>query len=219
MFRQQEEPFSEKLALSVSLLSGILFLAAELHTAFVTRSQGVWADSIYDLGETAFLAVFTLLLVFLREEGRRDQVRQIFTVSKNALLAVLLTALIWENLQVLLTGGHVIDPHQVRGMEAALCLLAAAVTLLLALLSRRTSSQAVRSEVLCWAIDAAGCGGMVLAYGLCARFGDRLPWLTYYADSAVALLLSIPALIGVLGMLRDSLSEVPLPLPGRGHIG
>lgn len=183
MLRQQEEPFLEKIALMISLASGILFLTVELAAAWVTRSQGIWADSIYDLGETAFLAVFTFLLVFLKEKEKRDQVRHIFTVSKNALLALLLVALIWENLRVLLSGGHTIDPHQVWGMEMGLCLLAAAVTILLAILARGASSEAVRSEVVCWAIDVAGCAGMILAYGLCAWLGSDIPWLTRYADS------------------------------------
>lgn len=211
MLRQQEEPFLEKLALTLSLVSGILFLMVELMAAAATRSRGIWADSIYDLGETIFLALFTFLLVFLKDEERRDQVRQIFTLSKYAFLAVLLTLLIWENLRVLLTGGHVIDPHQVWGMELGLCGLAAVVTLLLGVLARSSSSEAVRSEVMCWAIDVAGCAGMILAYGLCARFGAQLPWLTRYADSLIAILLSVPALIGVLRMLRDNLAEYHFP--------
>lgn len=211
MLRQQEEPFLEKLALILSLFSGILFLAVELMAAWTTSSQGIWADSIYDLGETAFLAVFTFLLIFLEENEKRERVRRIFTLSKNVLLAVLLTGLIWGNVRVLLTGGHVIDPHQVWGMELGLCGLAAAVTLLLAILARGTASEAVRSEVVCWVIDVAGCAGMILAYGLCAWFGEQIPWLTRYADSLVAILLSIPALIGVLRMLRDNLQDDSIP--------
>jgi divalent metal cation (Fe/Co/Zn/Cd) transporter len=212
MIRQQEEPFLEKFALILSLFSGILFLVVELMAAWNTSSQGIWADSIYDLGETAFLAVFTFLLVFLKENERRDRVRQIFTLSKNALLAVLLAGLIWGNVRVLLTGGHLIDPHQVWGMELGLCGLAAAVTGLLWVLSRRSSSEAVRSEVVCWAIDVAGCAGLILSYGLCAWLGDIFPWLLRYADSAIAVLLSVPALIGVLKMLRDNLENDLIPL-------
>jgi len=215
MNRQQEEPFLEKFALILSLFSGVLFLAVELMAAWTTSSQGIWADSIYDLGETAFLAVFTFLLVFLKENERRDRVRQIFTLSKNALLAVLLTGLVWGNVRVLLTGGHVIDPHQVWGMELGLCGLAAAVTGLLWILSRRSSSEAVRSEVVCWAIDVAGCAGMIVSYGLCACLGDTFPWLLRYADSAIALLLSIPALMGVLRMLRDNLENYSVPREKR----
>ena len=211
MLRQQEEPFLEKFALILSLFSGILFLVVELMAAWTTSSQGIWADSIYDLGETAFLAVFTFLLVFLKENERRSRVRHIFTLSKNALLAVLLTGLIWGNVRVLLTGGYVIDPHQVWGMELGLCGLATAFTSLLWLLSRRSSSEALRSEVVCWVIDVAGCAGMILAYGLCAWFGEQIPWLTRYADSLVAILLSIPALIGVLRMLRDNLQDDSIP--------
>ncbi|MBR5533489.1 MAG: cation transporter [Ruminiclostridium sp.] len=211
MNRQQEEPFLEKLALTLSLFSGILFLTVELMVAWATRSQGVWADSLYDLGETAFLAVFTFLLVFLKENDKRDRVRRMFTLSKNALLAVLLAGLIWGNVRVLLTGGHVIDPHQVWGMELWLCGLAAAVTGLLWGLSRKSSSEAVRSEVICWAIDVLSCGGMILAYGLCAWLGDAFPWLLRYADNAIALLLSIPALVGVLRMLREQMEEVSFP--------
>ena len=215
MKRQRDELFWEKTALTLSLASGILFLGVELAAAWVTRSQGVWADSIYDLGETAFLGAFTLLLVFLREADRRDRVRQVFTVSKNALLALLLTALIGENFRVLLTGGHVIDPHQVWGMEIGLCLLALVVTVLLSVLARGSSSPAVRSEVVSWAIDVAGCGGMILAYGLCAWLGGQYPWLTRYADSLIAILLSVPALIGVVRMLKDSLADLPLWAEGK----
>lgn len=215
MKRQRDELFWEKTALTLSLASGILFLGVELTAAWVTRSQGVWADSVYDLGETAFLGAFTLLLVFLREADRRDRVRQVFTVSKNALLALLLTALIGENFRVLLTGGHVIDPHQVWGMEIGLCLLALVVTVLLSVLARGSSSPAVRSEVVSWAIDVAGCGGMILAYGLCAWLGGQYPWLTRYADSLVAILLSVPALIGVVRMLKDSLADLPLWAEGK----
>jgi len=85
------------------------------------------------------------------------------------------------------------------------------VTLLLAILARGSSSEAVRSEVVCWAIDVAGCAGMILAYGLCARFGEQMPWLTRYADSLIAILLSVPALIGVLRMLRDNLAACSIP--------
>ena len=215
MNRQQEEPFLEKFALILSLFSGVLFLTVELMAARTTSSQGIWADSIYDLGETAFLAVFTFLLVFLKENEKRDRVRFIFALSKNALLAVLLTGLIWGNVRVLLTGGHLIDPHQVWGMELWLCALAATVTGLLWVLSRRSSSEALRSEVVCWAIDVAGFAGMILAYGLCARFGEQMPWLTRYADSLIAILLSVPALIGVLRMLRDNLENYSIPREKR----
>ena len=166
MLRQQEEPFLEKLALILSLFSGILFLAVELMAAWTTSSQGIWADSIYDLGETAFLAVFTFLLVFLKEDEKKDRVRQIFILSKNGLLALLLIGLIWGNVRILLTGGRTIDPHQVWGMELGLCGLAAVVTGLLWLVARRSSSEAVRSEVVCWAVDVAGCAGMIFSYGL-----------------------------------------------------
>ena len=108
-----------------------------------------------------------------------------------------------------------IDPQRVWGMELGLCGLAAAVAGLLWLLARGSSSEAVRSEVVCWAIDVAGCAGMILAYGLCAWFGEQIPWLTRYADSLVAILLSIPALIGVLRMLRDNLQDDSIPLIKR----
>jgi divalent metal cation (Fe/Co/Zn/Cd) transporter len=215
MNRQQEEPFLEKFALILSLFSGILFLTVELMAAWTTSSQGIWADSIYDLGETAFLAVFTFLLVFLKENKKRDRVRHIFTLSKNALLAVLLTGLIWGNIRVLLTGGHMIDPHRVCGMELGLCGLAAAVTGLLWVLSRRSSSEVLRSEVVCWAVDVAGCAGMILSYGLCACLGDTFPWLLRYSDSLIALLLSVPTLIGVLRMLRDNLENYSVPREKR----
>ncbi len=214
MKRQRDELFWEKAALILSLLSGILFLGVELAAALATRSRGIWADSVYDLGETAFLGVFTLLLLFLREE-RRDRVRQVFTVSKNALLALLLTALIGENVRVLLSGGHVIDPRQIWGMESGLCLMAFVVTVLLSCLARGSASPAVRSEVVSWAIDVAGCGGMILAYGLCAWLGEAYPWLTRYADSLIAILLSVPALIGVVRMLAESLADLPLWAGGR----
>ena len=215
MIRQQEEPFLEKFALILSLFSGILFLVVELMAAWTTSSQGIWADSIYDLGETAFLAVFTFLLVFVEENEKRNRVRHIFTLSKNALLAVLLIGLIWGNARVLLAGGHVIDPCRVWGMELGLCGLAAAVTGLLWGLSRRSTSEALRSEVICWAIDVAGCAGMILSYGLCACLGDTFPWLLRYADSAIAILLSVPALIGVLRMLRDILENDLIPQKNR----
>ena len=58
----------EKLALTVSLVSGVLFLGTELAIALATSSQGVWADSWFDLGETLFLGLFTGLMVFVRRK-------------------------------------------------------------------------------------------------------------------------------------------------------
>lgn len=210
----------EKAALMVSLVSGVLFLGAEMAIALATSSQGVWADSWFDLGETLFLGLFTCLMVFVREETRRDQVRRVFTVSKNMLLVVLLLILIGQNVHLLLTGGHVIDPGQVGGMEAALCLLALGVTGLLGCFARGTTSPAVRSEVISWAIDTAGCGGMLLAYGLCAWLGSSFPWLLRYADSCIAVCVSVPSLVVVARMLRQSLSRWPLSqeLGGQGSL-
>lgn len=208
----------EKLALTVSLVSGVLFLGTELAIALATSSQGVWADSWFDLGETLFLGLFTGLMVFVREEVRRDRVRRVFTVSKNLLLLVLLLVLIGQNVHLLLTGGHRIDPRQVGGMEAALCLLALGVTGLLAHFARSARSPAVRSEVISWAIDTAGCGGMLLAYGLCAWLGGSFPWLLRYGDSFIAVCISVPSLVVVAGMLRQSLTHWPLS-PGLGGQG
>ena len=103
-------------------------------------------------------------------------------------------------------------------MEAALCLLALGVTGLLAHFARGARSPAVRSEVISWAIDTAGCGGMLLAYGLCAWLGGSFPWLLRYGDSFIAVCISVPSLVVVAGMLRQSLTHWPLS-PGLGGQG
>ena len=101
---------------------------------------------------------------------------------------------------------------------AALCLLALGVPGLLAHFARGARSPAVRSEVISWAIDTAGCGGMLLAYGLCAWLGGSFPWLLRYGDSFIAVCISVPSLVVVAGMLRQSLTHWPLS-PGLGGQG
>ena len=97
-------------------------------------------------------------------------------------------------------------------------LLALGVTGLLAHFARSARSPAVRSEVISWAIDTAGCGGMLLAYGLCAWLGGSFPWLLRYGDSFIAVCISVPSLVVVAGMLRQSLTHWPLS-PGLGGQG
>ena len=104
---------SEKRILRISFVGSALFLLSECAAAFLTHSQAVLMDCIYDLVDLVMLGPFMILVPKLYKPVTEkwpygfSQIESLFIIIKCGLLLFLDLQLLTDNVQLIMDGGDV----------------------------------------------------------------------------------------------------------------
>ena len=188
----------EKSAMSVSLYGNLVFVVIELVMALVTGSQAVLLDAVYDGVEFCMLLPSIFLIPLLYKPSNEDhpfgymQIETIFVVVKGITMTAVTFGLIFNNINLMLHGGHIVSFHTVAGFELFACILGIIVTIYLYYKNKQMESPLINMEMQGWKIDSFISLGMTVAFLLpiLIPFG----WFQHvvpYLDQLITIVLSL----------------------------
>ena len=188
----------EKSAMSVSLYGNLVFVVIELMMALVTDSQAVLLDAVYDGVEFCMLLPSIFLIPLLYKPSNEEhpfgymQIETIFVVVKGITMTAVTFGLIFNNINLMLHGGHIVSFHTVAGFELFACILGIIVTVYLYYKNKQMESPLINMEMQGWRIDSFISLGMTAAFLLPMLIPfDWFQHIVPYLDQLITIVLSL----------------------------
>lgn len=188
----------EKSAMSVSLYGNLVFVVIELMMALVTDSQAVLLDAVYDSVEFCMLLPSIFLIPLLYKPSNEEhpfgymQIETIFVVVKGITMTAVTFGLIFNNINLMLHGGHIVSFHTVAGFELFACILGIIVTVYLYYKNKQMESPLINMEMQGWRIDSFISLGMTIAFLLPMLIPfDWFQHIVPYLDQLITIVLSL----------------------------
>ena len=188
----------EKSAMSVSLYGNLVFVVIELVMALVTGSQAVLLDAVYDSVEFCMLLPSIFLIPLLYKPSNEEhpfgymQIETIFVVVKGSTMTAVTFGLIFNNINLMLHGGHIVSFHTVAGFELFACILGIIVTVYLYYKNKQMESPLINMEMQGWRIDSFISLGMTVAFLLPMLIPfDWFQHIVPYLDQLITIVLSL----------------------------
>lgn len=188
----------EKSAMSVSLYGNLVFVVIELMMALVTDSQAVLLDAVYDGVEFCMLLPSIFLIPLLYKPSNEEhpfgymQIETIFVVVKGITMTAVTFGLVFNNINLMLHGGHIVSFHTVAGFELFACILGIIVTVYLYYKNKQMESPLINMEMQGWRIDSFISLGMTVAFLLPMLIPfDCFQHIVPYLDQLITIVLSL----------------------------
>ena len=188
----------EESAMSVSLYGNLVFVVIELVMALVTDSQAVLLDAVYDGVEFCMLLPSIFLIPLLYKPSNEEhpfgymQIETIFVVVKGITMTAVTFGLIFNNINLMLHGGHIVSFHTVAGFELFACILGIIVTVYLYYKNKQMESPLINMEMQGWRIDSFISLGMTVAFLLPMLIPfDWFQHVVPYLDQLITIVLSL----------------------------
>ena len=188
----------EKSDMSVSLYGNLVFVVIELVMALVTGSQAVLLDAVYDSVEFCMLLPSIFLIPLLYKPSNEEhpfgymQIETIFVVVKGITMTAVTFGLIFNNINLMLHGGHIVSFHTVAGFELFACILGIIVTVYLYYKNKQMESPLINMEMQGWRIDSFISLGMTVAFLLPMLIPfDWFQHIVPYLDQLITIVLSL----------------------------
>ena len=188
----------EKSAMSVSLYGNLVFVVIELMMALVTDSQAVLLDAVYDGVEFCMLLPSIFLIPLLYKPSNEEhpfgymQIETIFVVVKGITMTAVTFGLVFNNINLMLHGGHIVSFHTVAGFELFACILGIIVTVYLYYKNKQMESPLINMEMQGWRIDSFISLGMTVALLLPMLIPfDWFQHIVPYLDQLITIVLSL----------------------------
>ena len=188
----------EKSAMSVSLYGNLVFVVIELMMALVTDSQAVLLDAVYDGVEFCMLLPSIFLIPLLYKPSNEEhpfgymQIETIFVVVKGITMTAVTFGLVFNNINLMLHGGHIVSFHTVAGFELFACILGIIVTVYLYYKNKQMESPLINMEMQGWRIDSFISLGMTVAFLLPMLIPfDWFQHIVPYLDQLITIVLSL----------------------------
>ena len=188
----------EKSAMSVSLYGNLVFVVIELMMALVTDSQAVLLDAVYDGVEFCMLLPSIFLIPLLYKPSNEEhpfgymQIETIFVVVMGITMTAVTFGLVFNNINLMLHGGHIVSFHTVAGFELFACILGIIVTVYLYYKNKQMESPLINMEMQGWRIDSFISLGMTVAFLLPMLIPfDWFQHIVPYLDQLITIVLSL----------------------------
>ena len=192
----------EKRILRFSFLGSCVLSGAEVLMAIILHSYSILMDAIFDSAELFMMGPFLVLVPLLyRPVNERHpygyaQVESLFLIIKYMVLLALILIMVNTNVNVILSGGHLVNLGGIASFEIALCIGSILMYLFLQHMSRKYESPTIHAELYLWKTDIVGSCGIAVAFLAQNLLGDSiLAPLAPYIDSVVAIVMSILLII------------------------
>ena len=187
----------EKSAMTLSLYGSLVFAIVEIGMAVFSGSQAVLLDAVYDSVEFFMMlpSIFLIPLIYRPASEQHPfgftQVETGFVVVKGAIMAAVTFGLIFNNIHLLLHGGHIVSFNTISAFELFACALSLTMAICLFFKNKHMSSPIVNIELQTWKIDCVVSLGMAIAFLL--PIIVPFAWfqrLTPYLDQIITIVLS-----------------------------
>ncbi len=218
----KEKPLqAEERILRISFIASLLFTFTEIIMGFVLHSYTVTMDGVFDLADLILLGPFLILVPLLYKPVTEkhpygySQVESVFLIIKYGILLIVTTVMIYENIRVIMNGGHSVDVGAVAVYEVVMGMGCLAFYIFLRIYCRRTSSPTLEAEVYMWKTDVVGSLSISLAFFVQIGFSHIpvIAFLDRYLDSVVAIIMAIFLLKEPVTSIAKGMRELMLFAP------
>ncbi|MFQ7473253.1 MAG: cation transporter, partial [Anaerovoracaceae bacterium] len=182
----------EKLILKVSFIGSLLLLIAEIIMAFVSRSQAVIMDCLFDIADIIMLGPFMMLVPLLYQpvtEKRPygfSQVESLFLIVKYGALIAITVKLVIDNIRLIMSGGHNINAGAVATFEISMAVLGLVMYFILRHMNKKLSSPTTKADLCMWRIDSLSTFGVGIAFIIQIILqGTSFGWISTYLDPLI----------------------------------
>ena len=189
---------AEERILRFSFVGSLLFTITEVIMAVVLHSYTVLMDGVFDVADLILLGPFLVLIPLLYKPVTEKhpygfaQVESVFLIIKYGVLLVVICLMIYENVRVILQGGHTVDVSGVAVYEMMIGFLCLAAWLILRRLSKKYTTPTIQSEVFLWKQDVVNSMGISVAFFAQSALKDTsLSSLAPYMDSVFAIVMAV----------------------------
>ena len=194
----QDKKRAEERILRFSFVGSLLFTITEVIMAAVLHSYTVLMDGVFDVADLILLGPFLVLIPLLYKPVTEKhpygfaQVESVFLIIKYGVLLVVICLMIYENVRVILQGGHTVDVSGVAVYEMIIGFLCLAAWLILRRLSKKYTTPTIQSEVFLWKQDVVNSMGISVAFFAQSALKDTsLSSLAPYMDSVFAIVMAV----------------------------
>ncbi len=194
----QDKKRAEERILRFSFVGSLLFTVTEVIMAAVLHSYTVLMDGVFDVADLILLGPFLVLIPLLYKPVTEKhpygfaQVESVFLIIKYGVLLVVICLMIYENVRVILQGGHTVDVSGVAVYEMIIGFLCLAAWLILRRLSKKYTTPTIQSEVFLWKQDVVNSMGISVAFFAQSALKDTsLSSLAPYMDSVFAIVMAV----------------------------
>ena len=194
----QDKKRAEERILRFSFVGSLLFTITEVIMAVVLHSYTVLMDGVFDVADLILLGPFLVLIPLLYKPVTEKhpygfaQVESVFLIIKYGVLLVVICLMIYENVRVILQGGHTVDVSGVAVYEMIIGFLCLAAWLILRRLSKKYTTPTIQSEVFLWKQDVVNSMGISVAFFAQSALKDTsLSSLAPYMDSVFAIVMAV----------------------------
>ena len=210
----------EKRILNISFIGSFLFLITEIVVAFITKSNAVIMDCVYDFADLVMIGPFILLvpLLYKTETEKRpygySQVESLFIMIKSTLLILATLFLVIDSIVLLFQGGNDINASVVAIFELFVSFTCIIMFIVLSKLSRKYTSPSIEAELYIWKLDSLSTLAVGIAF-LIKLFLDftKFSFLSPYVDPLIAIILAGLLLKEPIGLFVDSVRNIILFAP------
>ena len=194
----QDKKRAEERILRFSFVGSLLFTITEVIMAVVLHSYTVLMDGVFDVADLILLGPFLVLIPLLYKPVTEKhpygfaQVESVFLIIKYGVLLVVICLMIYENVRVILQGGHTVDVSGVAVYEMMIGFLCLAAWLILRRLSKKYTTPTIQSEVFLWKQDVVNSMGISVAFFAQSALKETsLSSLAPYMDSVFAIVMAV----------------------------
>ena len=194
----QDKKRAEERILRFSFVGSLLFTITEVIMAVVLHSYTVLMDGVFDVADLILLGPFLVLIPLLYKPVTEKhpygfaQVESVFLIIKYGVLLVVICLMIYENVRVILQGGHTVDVSGVAVYEMMIGFLCLVAWLILRRLSKKYTTPTIQSEVFLWKQDVVNSMGISVAFFAQSALKDTsLSSLAPYMDSVFAIVMAV----------------------------
>lgn len=210
----------EKRILNISFVGSSLFLIAEIILMFVTKSNAIFMDLVYDVADLVMIGPFLLLIPLLYKPVTEDrpygfsQVESLFIMIKSGLLVLVTGYLIYESFMTIVSGGNHVNASIIAGFELIASVICIVMFFSLSRMSKGYTSPSIKAELYIWKLDAMSTMGVGLAFLLMTFLKNTgLSFVGPYLDPAIAIVLAILLLKEPIGLFVESVKSLVLFSP------
>ena len=210
----------ERSAMSFSLFAGLFFALVEVIIALYTRSQAVLLDGFYDSVESVMIVISIGLIPLLYKPSNEKrpfgylQVETLFVILKGCAMVTFTLGLIFNNIELVLSGGRHIPFGSIAYFELFAALLSIFVVSVLKRKNNKMSSPLVSIEIQEWKIDVVASLGMAAAFFCPLVFkGPLFENIMPYLDQLIAIVLSLCMLPTPIRAIITGLRDIFLLAP------
>ncbi|MDD3367710.1 MAG: cation diffusion facilitator family transporter [Lachnospiraceae bacterium] len=212
----------EKRVLNLSVAGSLAFMILEGVMAYLTGSHSILMDCVFDTAELILVGPFLVLIPLLYKPVTEErpygfsQVESLFLLIKYGILLVITLDLIFENIGLIMHGGHLVDAGAIALFELAVCFGCVVLYLVLCYFSKKYSSVTIQAELYAWKLDILSSMGVALAFGAQILLQQTAyGWISPYVDPLVAIVLSVLLLIEPIRVICQSIKNLVLFAPSE----